>query len=89
MGAGPVPPGGRKPTTAEQKENVRQYALLWTKTQLEPLPTHYYRTLAFDALLNENLELKDTQLSAEQDKIRETLLKLITAYPKKVLPIDP
>jgi hypothetical protein len=85
----PFAPSLYHPSSDAEKELLREYTLLWTRTELEELPNYYYRTLSFDSTdLNPvfGLRFKDERIQAEQDQIREAILKIITVYPEKKLP---
>jgi hypothetical protein len=76
----PVPPASYKPKSPEQKELVRQYGLLWAETEPMPLPTHYYKTLAFNADFDDHFNLQDGDIDSERQEIKKAILKLLTPY---------
>jgi hypothetical protein len=91
-GERPEAPTFYHPATDADKELVRQYTLLWTRTKLQSLPTHHYRALSLMAHdLNPYLSLRlhDEKLDAENEKLRETISKLLTEYPQRPLPDRP
>lgn len=78
----PKPPYAFEPKNAEQSELLRQYALFWMRTELDPLPTHHYRTLAMTIQFPlVHLEDKNVQQQLEQTESR--LLRLVTSYEEQ------
>ncbi len=88
MGSRPYPPSAYRPETPERKELVRQYALLWTQTEPQPLPTHSFEQLSLEVRLRNDLELKDPQISKQRHDLETAILRLLTAYPEKNLPTE-
>lgn len=76
----PLPPSSYKPQSREQKELIRQYGLLWAETEPRALPTHFYRTLAFQVDFDEHFNSQDGEIDSERQEVKKAILKLLTAY---------
>ncbi len=76
----PLPPWTYKPQSPEQRELVREYALLWAETEPRPLPTHFYRAMGFNIDFDDHFKLQDDQIASERDELRQAILKIVTAY---------
>ncbi len=46
-GPRPVPPSAFRPRDEKERRRVLEYALLWNRTEPEPLPTHSFESLGF------------------------------------------
>jgi hypothetical protein len=84
MGAEPIPPSAFDPKNDAQRRQVVEYALLWNRTEPEPLPTHYFDKLSFEELLPLNSAIADRAKIKEYAAIVKSLDELLTPYEKSV-----
>lgn len=75
----PPSPASIDATSAEEKELVRQYSLLWGSTVLRELPTHHYRSLAF-ALDSLPIRFRDPDFDRQASEVREAMIRSLHAY---------
>ena len=50
-GSAPIPPSAFRTRNDRDRRLVMEYALLWNRTEPQPLPTHYFEGLSFDLTL--------------------------------------
>ena len=84
MGAEPIPPSAFDPKDDAQRRLVIEYALLWNRTEPEPLPTHYFENLSFDEVLPLYSAIADTAKSKEYEGIVKAVDGLLRPYEKLV-----
>jgi hypothetical protein len=84
MGAEPVPPSAFDPKDDVQRRQVIKYALLWNRTEPEPLPTHYFENLSFEEMLPLNTAIADRAKSKEYEGIVKALDELLSPYERPV-----
>jgi hypothetical protein len=82
MGAEPIPPSAFDPKDDSQRRQVLEYALLWNRTEPEPLPSHHFESLSFDVTLPINAAITDKAKAKEYAEIVKTLDELLTPYEK-------
>jgi hypothetical protein len=82
MGAEPIPPSAFDPKDDAQRRQVLEYALVWNRTEPDPLPTHHCEGLSFDATLPINSAITDKAKAKEYAEIVKTLDELLTPYEK-------
>jgi hypothetical protein len=75
----PYPPHAFHPKTDRERELVRQYALVWMRTEPDELPTHHDTTLAF-ILERDEYSFRDRAVEREYDAVRERIESLVTPY---------
>jgi hypothetical protein len=78
-GSSPVPPSAFRPRDEKERRRVLEYALMWNRAELEPLPTHSFEKLAFDVSFPFSESLVTDKAQAKQYKaivkLVETTLK--------------
>jgi hypothetical protein len=82
-GERPVPPIFFQPVTEDQKEQVRQYTILWSQTEPRRLPTHYYKTISLFTDFFDHYEAINSKVEDEFRQVRDAVAKLITAYKQE------
>lgn len=82
MGAEPVPPSAFDPKDVAQRRQVIEYALLWNRTEPDPLPTHYFENLSFEEMLPLNTVIADKAKAKEHERIVKDLDELLRPYEK-------
>jgi hypothetical protein len=84
-GGPPYPPSAFDPTTDDQKERLRQYAILYMHTEPIRLPTHYVGTVAFELFDDPFAHIQDKAHADELRAIQQSLTGIFTPYepPKK------
>jgi hypothetical protein len=82
MGAEPIPPSAFDPKDDAQRRQVLEYALVWNRTEPDPLPTHHFESLSFDVALPIYSAITDKAKAQEYAKIVKTLDELLAPYEK-------
>ena len=82
MGAEPIPPSAFDPKDDSQRRQVLEYALVWNRTEPEPLPTHHFESLSFDVTLPSNSAITDKAKAKEYAEIVKNLDELLAPYEK-------
>jgi hypothetical protein len=81
MGGDPVPPSAFDPKDDAQRRSVLEYALLWNHTEPEPLPTHYFESVAFEEKPS-LYTIADRTKAKEYTDIVKALDELLKPYEK-------
>jgi hypothetical protein len=83
-GGSPIPPSAFRPRDERDRRLILEYALLWNRTELQPLPTHYVESLSFDMTMPaEYSRIADRSKAREYDEIVKALKPLLTPYEKE------
>jgi hypothetical protein len=82
-GAAPIPPSAFRSRDDRDRRLVMEYALLWNRTEPQPLATHYFESLSFDLTLPlENSAITDKSKAKECAEIVKSLEGLLKPYEK-------
>ena len=82
-GSAPIPPSAFRPRNDQERRLVMEYALLWNRTEPQPLPTHYFEGLSFDLTLPlENSVITDKTKAKECVEIVKSLEGLLKPYER-------
>jgi hypothetical protein len=83
-GGSPIPPSAFRPRDDRDRRLVLEYALLWNRAELQPLPTHYVERLSFDLTVPaEHSRIADRSKAEQYAGIIKALNQLLTPYEKK------
>ena len=83
----PCPPVAFRPKSDAERELVRQYALVWMRTEPVELPTHHDGTLAF-ITERDGYSFRDQAVAREYDAVWENVESLVTPYVQPPATVD-
>jgi hypothetical protein len=78
-GSDPKPPSAYRPESPDQSELVRQYSLLWMRTEPTPLPTHHFRTVGLTVMFP-IVRLEDSNLQQKLEQIEAGISRIVVSY---------
>jgi len=82
MGGDPIPPSAFNPANDRERRLLLEYSLLWSRSEFQALPTHYYETESFDLMLSQITVITDKAKAKEYDQIVKMLDELLAPYEK-------
>jgi hypothetical protein len=82
-GSAPIPPSAFRPRNDRDRRLLMEYALLWNRTEPQPLPTHHFEGLSFDLTQPlENSLITDRTKAKECAEIVKSLEGHLKPYEK-------
>jgi hypothetical protein len=82
-GSEPIPPSAFRPRNDQDQRLIMEYALIWNRTEPQPLPTHYFEGLSFDLTLSlENSVITDKGKAKECAELVKSLEGILKPYER-------